>query len=85
MILIGQVISHFTYGANSKDIKEYSLVIQCGGCMITKKQIRNKLKPAIENNIPITNYGMAISYCLGIYERAIKPFTKIESDSLNYL
>ncbi|MDF1550769.1 MAG: [FeFe] hydrogenase H-cluster maturation GTPase HydF, partial [Bacteroidales bacterium] len=39
-----------------RDIHEYSLVIQCGGCMITKKQILNRLKPAVEADIPITNY-----------------------------
>jgi len=69
-----------------RDISDYALVIQCGGCMITKKQLLNRLKPAIEKNIPITNYGMAIAYVQGIYERAIAPFVKKTSDdSLNYL
>jgi [FeFe] hydrogenase H-cluster maturation GTPase HydF len=69
-----------------RDISDYALVIQCGGCMITKKQLLNRLKPAIEKNIPITNYGMAIAYVQGIYERAIAPFVKQSSDeSINYL
>jgi small GTP-binding protein len=51
-------------------IEKYALVIQCGGCMITKKQILNRLKPAIEAGIPITNYGMLIAYLNGIFERA---------------
>lgn len=59
-----------------RDIKEYSLVIQCGGCMITRKQLVNRLHSAIEEGIPVTNYGMAIAYVQGIYRRAIAPFVK---------
>lgn len=66
-----------------RDMKEYSLVIQCGGCMITKKQISNRLKPAIDADIPVTNYGMAIAWVQGIYQRAVEPFIKTK-DELNY-
>lgn len=59
------------------DMKEYAMVIQCGGCMVTRKQLLNRLKPAIENGIPVTNYGMAIAYVHGIYQRAIAPFRKV--------
>ncbi|GAB1372972.1 [FeFe] hydrogenase H-cluster maturation GTPase HydF [Candidatus Kapaibacterium sp.] len=55
-------------------IEEYALIIQCGACMITRKQIFNRLRPAKDNNIPITNYGMAIAYMNGIFERATLPF-----------
>lgn len=55
-------------------IEEYSLVIQCGGCMITQKQLQNRLKPAIDKKIPVTNYGMAIAYVQGIFNRAVAPF-----------
>jgi [FeFe] hydrogenase H-cluster maturation GTPase HydF len=68
-----------------RDIHEYALVVQCGGCVITRKQLVNRLKPAIDANIPITNYGMTIAYVQGIYQRAIAPFVKIENDTLNYL
>jgi [FeFe] hydrogenase H-cluster maturation GTPase HydF len=57
-----------------KPVTDYALVIQCGGCMITKKQILNRLKPAIDAGIPVTNYGMAIAYVQGVYDRAIAPF-----------
>ena len=61
-------------------IEQYSLVIQCGGCMLTRKQVLNKLAPAIEANIPVTNYGMSIAYTLGIFERAMSPFvTEVET------
>ena len=67
------------------EIADYAMVIQCGGCMITRKQIVSRLKPAIEAGIPVTNYGMAIAYMHGIYERAVDPFVKIDRDSLDYL
>jgi [FeFe] hydrogenase H-cluster maturation GTPase HydF len=66
-------------------ISDYSMVIQCGGCMITRKQLINRLKPAIDAGIPVTNYGMAIAYMHGIYERAVAPFVKLDPNSLTYL
>jgi hypothetical protein len=66
-------------------ITDYRLVIQCGGCMITKKQVLQRLLPALDAGIPITNYGMAIAYCLGIYERAIAPFTRGGFEAINYI
>jgi [FeFe] hydrogenase H-cluster maturation GTPase HydF len=68
-----------------RPIEEYSLVIQCGGCMITRKQLLNRLNPAIKADIPVTNYGMAIAYCQGIYHRAIAPFVKEENGGNVYL
>jgi len=65
-----------------RPITEYSLVVQCGGCMITRKQLVGRLKPAIDAGIPVTNYGMAIAYVHGIYNRAIAPFSKGEVDYL---
>lgn len=56
------------------DIKKYAMVIQCGGCMITRKQIMNRLKPAVDCGIPVSNYGMVIAYMNGILDRAVKPF-----------
>ncbi|MFH1119473.1 MAG: [FeFe] hydrogenase H-cluster maturation GTPase HydF [Bacteroidota bacterium] len=57
------------------DIHGFAMVIQCGGCMITRKQIINRLKPAVDAGIPVTNYGMAIAWVHGIYNRAVAPFT----------
>lgn len=68
-----------------RDIKEYSLIIQCGGCMITRRQLINRLKPAIDAGIPVTNYGMAIAYAHGIYNRAIQPFVHSDSGKADYL
>ena len=67
------------------EMSDYALLIQCGGCMITPKQLGNRLQPAIDGGIPVTNYGMAIAYVQGIYNRAVAPFAKIEDSSLDYL
>ena len=67
----------FVAGLNSlPNIEKYAMVIQCGGCMITRKQIMGRLKPAVERGIPVSNYGMVIAYMNGIFERAVKPFSK---------
>lgn len=58
------------------DIHSYSMIIQCGGCMITRKQLLNRLKPAIDASIPVTNYGMTIAYTQGIFKRVTAPFIK---------
>ena len=80
---------HFEVVAGLDDtpgkITDYSLVVQCGGCMITRKQLLNRLKPARDADIPVTNYGMAIAYVQGIYNRAIAPFSKDKTDNASYL
>jgi len=59
-----------------REIHEYALVVQCGGCMVTRKQLTNRLKAFIEAGIPVTNYGMAIAWMNGIFDRAIAVFNK---------
>lgn len=58
-----------------RPVTDYSLIIQCGGCMITRRQLHNRLQPAIDSGVPVTNYGMAIAWVHGIYHRAVAPFT----------
>lgn len=53
---------------------DYSLIIQCGGCMVTRTQLHHRLQPAIDAGIPVSNYGMAIAWTLGIFERAVAFF-----------
>ena len=57
-----------------ENIKQYAMAIQCGGCMATRKQLFNRTNMAVENGIPISNYGMAIAYMNGIFERVTKMF-----------
>ncbi len=68
-----------------QDIRNYAMVIQCGGCMITRKQLIGRLKPAIDAGIPVTNYGMAIAYVHGIFNRAVEVFLKDKHLSGDYL
>jgi [FeFe] hydrogenase H-cluster maturation GTPase HydF len=68
-----------------RPVTDYALVIQCGGCMITRKQLVNRLKPAIDAGVPVTNYGMAIAYIQGVYHRAIEPFVGKNTDPGMYL
>ncbi len=64
--LIFDKLSGFTPLPNN--LKDYSLIIQCGGCMFTKKQLEGRLRLAIEQNIPITNYGMVFAYINGLWK-----------------
>ncbi|HOP14011.1 MAG TPA: [FeFe] hydrogenase H-cluster maturation GTPase HydF [Lentimicrobium sp.] len=68
-----------------RDIRDYAMVIQCGGCVITRKQIINRLKPAVDAGIPVTNYGMAIAWIHGIYKRAVAPFSEGDHGENDYL
>lgn len=57
-----------------REINSYAMVIQCGGCMLTGKQLENRLKPFIDKGIPVSNYGMSIAFLNKIFERSIKLF-----------
>ncbi len=59
-----------------KNLEQYSLIIHCGGCMINKKQMISRLNYAVEKNVPITNYGMVISFVNNTLDRVIEPFIK---------
>lgn len=61
-------------GSTQRDIRQYAMVVQCGGCVITRKQVINRVKPAVDAGIPITNYGMAIAWMHGIFKRAVELF-----------
>ena len=55
-------------------LSTYSLVIQCGGCVITAQQVKARLLPALEAGVPVSNYGLALAWCNGIFERATRIF-----------
>lgn len=62
----------FSHGKfKDTDISKYSLIIQCGGCMMSTNDMLNRIKKAKEKNIPITNYGIVLSYLKGVFDRAI--------------
>ncbi len=58
-----------------RPLTDYALVLQCGGCMITRKQLLNRIQAAINAQVPVTNYGMAIAYIKGTWKRSVELFT----------
>ena len=52
------------------------MAIQCGGCMVTKRQLINRIKEITDQNIPVSNYGMTLSLVNGIFDRATEIFRK---------
>ncbi len=56
------------------DPSGYDLIVHCGACMWNRREVLTRILRCRRAGVPITNYGMAISYSLGIFERALKPF-----------
>ena len=56
------------------DLASYALVIHCGGCMLTEREMHYRVKCAEDQNIPFTNYGTVIAAMQGILRRALQPF-----------
>lgn len=67
-------IEHYS-GHDFPDITPYRLIIHCGACMTNRREVLSRILIANNKNIPITNYGIVISYCLGILPRAVKVFS----------
>lgn len=60
----------------SRPWSDYALVIQCGGCVVTAKQLAARLAPALDAGVPVSNYGLAIAYMTGIFHRSMQIFIK---------
>lgn len=56
------------------DLTEYKLVIHCGACTFNRRGMLSRIMHCREQGVPITNYGLTISYSLGIFARALEPF-----------
>ena len=67
-------IEHYS-GHDFPDITPYKLIIHCGACMTNRREVLSRILVANNKNIPITNYGIVISYCIGILPRAVKVFS----------
>jgi [FeFe] hydrogenase H-cluster maturation GTPase HydF len=57
-----------------EDLSKYSMIIHCGGCMLNEREVKYRMKCAVDQNIPFTNYGIAIAYMNGILDRSIEIF-----------
>lgn len=63
-----------------RNLKDYDLIIHCGGCMLTRRHMLERIKTAERMDIPITNYGVAISLFQGVLERVLSPFPEVAED-----
>lgn len=62
------------------DVTKYSLIVHCGGCMLNEREMRYRQKCALDQKIPITNYGIAIAYMQGILKRCVEMFPDVRKE-----
>lgn len=68
----------FTSGGEfPEDLSPYSLIVHCGGCMLTETAMKHRIETAISAGVPIVNYGIAIAQMHGILERSVQMFPDI--------
>ena len=71
-------IFEFTSGTEfPADLSSYKMIIHCGACMLNEREIQHRYQCANTQNIPITNYGIAIAYMNGILQRTVAPLPEI--------
>ena len=61
------------------DLSGYAMVIHCGGCMLNGREVQYRMKCAADQEVPITNYGIAIAYMQGILKRSLSVFPYLQS------
>lgn len=67
---------HFAFtsgGSFPDDLSPYQLIVHCGGCMLNEREMKYRIAHAQDEGIPMTNYGILISYVNGILSRAVQP------------
>lgn len=65
----------FASGADyPEDLQNYQLLIHCGGCMLNRRAMLNRLRAARNAGVPVCNYGMCIASCKGVIEKVLSPF-----------
>ena len=68
----------FTSGGEfPEDVRDYALVVHCGGCMLNEKEMKSRILRAREQKVPITNYGVAIAHLHGMLKRSVSPFPQL--------
>ncbi|MFT9055356.1 MAG: [FeFe] hydrogenase H-cluster maturation GTPase HydF [Ethanoligenens sp.] len=71
----GEVAFDWTSGLDfPRDIEQYAVVVHCGGCMLTRREMQYRIRYANAHGVDVTNYGMLIAYVQGILKRALQPF-----------
>lgn len=71
----GELVYETTQGRDfPEDLSPWSLVVHCGNCMGNRREMLSRILRCRRQGVPITNYGLAIAFSLGIFERALGPF-----------
>lgn len=65
-----------------EDLSPYALVIHCGGCMLNEREVKYRMKCAMDQGIPFTNYGITIAYMQGILKRSVEIFHDLAEEML---
>jgi len=74
----------FTSGTQfPEDLKKYQMVVHCGGCTLNEREMKYRLSCAVDEAVPITNYGILIAYIHGILKRSVQPFPSIAMELEN--
>ena len=60
-----------------EDLSPYSLVLHCGGCMLNEREVQHRMRSAVEQGVPITNYGTTIAFVQGILRRSLSLFPEL--------
>lgn len=60
-----------------ENLRPYSLVLHCGGCMLNEREVQHRMRSAVEQGVPITNYGTAIAFVQGILRRSLFLFPEL--------
>jgi hydrogenase maturation GTPase hydF len=63
-----------------EDLSKYQLVIHCGGCMLNEREVRFRMKSALDSDVYFTNYGITIAYMQGILRRSLEIFPQLLSE-----
>lgn len=80
-----QLVFEFTSGRDfPEDVSEYSVIVHCGGCMLTEREVQYRASLAADLDVPFTNYGMVLAHTNGVLQRSLEPlsvtFTETKSD-----
>ncbi len=67
-------------GSFPEDLTEYALVVHCGGCMLNGREMASRMRRCAKQNVPFTNYGVAIAHMNGILKRSVRPIPELTTD-----
>ena len=60
------------------DLNKYRLILHCGGCMLGESEVKSRIRKALDQGVPVVNYGVAIAYMSGILKRSLEPIPDVD-------